>query len=166
MDCYTLASRHSGRSAGGEDVTDKLQQETDFMAVKPDYFCRQSGVVPYRFRKGRLEVFLITSRSNRRWIIPKGIIERNYSARNSAAKEALEEAGIRGRVAGRQLGVYRNRKQGRTCTVKVFPMLVSRVYKDWAEDDRKRQWVPLDKALKLIENEDLKRVIQKLPDII
>ena len=136
------------------------------MAVKPGYFCRQSGVVPYRFRKGRLEVFLITSRSNRRWIIPKGIIERDYSARNSAAKEALEEAGVRGRVSGKQLGVYRSRKLGRTCTVKVFPMLVSRVYKEWDEDDRKRQWVPLKKALKLVGNADLKRVMRKLPESI
>lgn len=136
------------------------------MALKPGYFCRQSGVVPYRLRKGKLEVFLITSRSNKRWIIPKGIIERNYSARNSAAKEALEEAGIRGRVAGKLLGVYQNRKWGKTCTVKVFPMQVSRVYKEWDEDDRKRQWVPLKKALKLVENDDLKRVMRKLPECI
>jgi len=136
------------------------------MALKPGYFCRQSGVIPYRFRKGKLEVFLITSRSNRRWIIPKGIIERDYSARNSAAKEALEEAGVRGRVGGKLLGVYRSRKLGKSCTVKVFPMQVSRVYKEWDEDDRKRQWVPLKKALKLVGNNGLKRIMEKLPDAI
>ena len=52
------------------------------MAVKSDYFCRQSGVIPYRVRKGNLEILLITSRRERRWIIPKGIIEPDYSARN------------------------------------------------------------------------------------
>ena len=134
--------------------------------MKSTYFCRQSGVVPYRVRKGKLEVFLITSRSNRRWIIPKGIIEHDYSARNSAAKEALEEAGVRGRVGSKLLGVYRSRKWGRSCTVKVFPMQVSRVYKEWDEDDRKRQWVPLKKALKLVGNDGLKRVMQKLPDVV
>ena len=111
-------------------------------------------------------MFLITSRSNRRWIIPKGIIEHDYSARNSAAKEALEEAGVRGRVGSKLLGVYRSRKWGRSCTVKVFPMQVSRVYKEWDEDDRKRQWVPLKKALKLVGNDGLKRVMQKLPDVV
>src|SRR5210317_1534724 len=65
-----------------------LQQGMDPMAVKSDYFCRQSGVIPYRVRKGNLEILLITSRRERRWIIPKGIIEPDYSARNSAAKEA------------------------------------------------------------------------------
>ena len=136
------------------------------MALKPDYFCRQSGVIPYRVRKGNLEVLLITSRKERRWIIPKGIIEPDYSARNSAAKEALEEAGIKGGVHSKLLGMYRHRKFGRTCTVKVYPMRVTRVYKVWEEADRDREWMPLKKALKLVSNDGLKRVMKKLPATI
>jgi hypothetical protein len=45
-------------------------------------------------------------------------------------------------------------------------MQVSRVYKAWEEDDRKRQWVPLKKALKLVGNNGLKRVMEKLPEAI
>lgn len=136
------------------------------MALKPTYCYRQSGVIPYRVRKGELEILLITSRTNKRWIIPKGIIAPDFSARNSAAKEALEEAGIRGSVGGKLLGTYQHRKWGRTCTVKVFPMLVTRVYKAWEEEDRKRQWVPLKKSLKLVTNGGLKRVMKKLPAAI
>jgi len=108
-------------------LNDKLQRETDPMAVKPDYFCRQSGVIPYRLRKGSLEILLITSRKERCWIIPKGIIEREYSARNSAAKEALEEAGVKGSVQKKLLGVYRNRKFGQTCIVKVYLQGMERI---------------------------------------
>jgi len=136
------------------------------MAVKPGYFCRQSGVIPYRKRKGNLEILLITSRKERRWIIPKGIIERDYNARNSAAKEALEEAGVKGGVHGKLLGIYEHRKLGKTCTVKVYPMRVTRIYKRWQEPDRDREWVSLKKALKLISNDGLKRVIRKLPETI
>lgn len=136
------------------------------MAVKTFDFCRQSGVIPYRVRKGSLEILLITSRRGRRWIIPKGIIEPDYSARNSAAKEALEEAGVKGGVHSKLLGVYRHRKCGKTCTVKVYPMRVTRVYKVWAETDRGREWVSLKKALELVSNEGLKRVIKKLPETI
>ena len=136
------------------------------MAVKPGYFCRQSGVIPYRVRKGDLEILLITSRKERCWIIPKGIIEHDYSARNSAAKEALEEAGVKGSVHRKLLGVYRNRKLGKTCTVKVYPMRVTRIYKVWDEADRDREWVSLKKALKRVSNEGLKRVIKKLPETI
>jgi len=136
------------------------------MAVKPGYFCRQSGVIPYRERKGELEILLITSRNKRRWIIPKGIVEHDFSARNSAAKEALEEAGVKGNVQSKPLGVYRHRKWGRTCTVKVYPMLVTRIYKVWEEADRDREWVSLEKALKLVRNGELKRVMKKLPESI
>ena len=136
------------------------------MAVKPFYFCRQSGVIPYRVRKGNLQILLITSRKERRWIIPKGIIESNYSARNSAAKEALEEAGVKGGVHSKLLGIYRHRKRGRTCTVKVYPMRVTRIYKVWEEADRDREWVSLKKALKLISNDGLRQVMKKLPGTI
>jgi 8-oxo-dGTP pyrophosphatase MutT (NUDIX family) len=136
------------------------------MAVKPFDFCRQSGVIPYRMRKGSLEILLITSRRGRRWIIPKGIIEPDYSARNSAAKEALEEAGVKGGVHSKLLGVYKDRKWGRTCTVKVYPMRVTRIYKVWAEADRDREWVSLKQALKLVSNAGLKRVMKKLPETL
>jgi phosphohistidine phosphatase len=136
------------------------------MAVKPGYFCRQSGVIPYRLRKGSIQILLITSRKARCWIIPKGIIEHDYSARNSAAKEALEEAGVKGSVHRKLLGIYRHRKFGQTCTVKVYPMRVTRIYKVWEEADRDREWVSLEKALKLVSNDGLKRVIKKLPETI
>ena len=136
------------------------------MAVKPGYFCRQSGVIPYRLRKGSIQILLITSRKARCWIIPKGIIEHDYSARNSAAKEALEEAGVKGSVHRKLLGIYRHRKFGQTCTVKVYPMRVTRIYKVWEEADRDREWVSLAKALKLVSNDGLKRVIKKLPETI
>jgi 8-oxo-dGTP pyrophosphatase MutT (NUDIX family) len=134
------------------------------MAGKNGYFCRQSGVIPYRLRKGNLEVLLITSRKSRNWIIPKGIIERDFTARNSAAKEALEEAGVKGGVHPKLLGVYRHRKLGKTCTVKVYPMRVTRIYKVWDETDRDREWVSLKKAMKLVRNGELKRVMKKLPE--
>jgi 8-oxo-dGTP pyrophosphatase MutT (NUDIX family) len=117
-------------------------------------------------RKGELEILLITSRKERRWIIPKGVIEHDFTARNSAAKEALEEAGVKGSVQSKPLGIYRHRKWGRTCTVKVYPMLVTRIFKVWEEADRDRKWVSLEKALKLVSDGGLKRVMKKLPETI
>jgi hypothetical protein len=116
----------------------------DPMAVKSDYFCHQSGVIPYRVRKGNLEILLITSRRERRWIIPKGIID----------------------VHAKLLGIYRHRKWGRTCTVKVYPMRVTRIYKVWDEADRDRAWVSLKKALKLVSNDGLRQVMKKLPETL
>jgi hypothetical protein len=37
------------------------------------------------------------------------------------------------------------------------------MYKQWEEADRDREWVSLKKALKLVSNGGLKRVMKKLP---
>jgi phosphohistidine phosphatase len=64
------------------------------MRNKPDYFYRQSGVIPVRKTDEGVEVLLVRSRSGRRWVIPKGIVEPCLSPAASAPKEAEEEAGV------------------------------------------------------------------------
>jgi len=68
------------------------------MNHKPTFLVERSGVIPYGRRDGAVEVLLITSSDGQHWVIPKGVIEPGMSAAESAAKEAYEEAGIRGRV--------------------------------------------------------------------
>ena len=93
---------------------------------------RQSAVIPYRFNgQGKLRLLLITSRKRKRWIIPKGVIEPDLSSRKSAAKEALEEAGILGSVSDDMLGTYEYAKWGGVCHVEVFGMRVERILEEW-----------------------------------
>jgi 8-oxo-dGTP pyrophosphatase MutT (NUDIX family) len=132
---------------------------------KPDHWYKQSGVVPCRVRDGRLEVLLITSQSKGHWIVPKGIVEQPLSPADSALKEALEEAGVEGRVVGDELGVYEQAKWGGTCRVRVFAMHVERELGEWPERKvRQRQWLPLDQAIAAVANRDLARIIAKLVD--
>lgn len=56
-------------------------------------FHRQAAAIPYEVHDGRVEVMLLTSRNTRRWIIPKGNIEKGETALKAAAAEAFEEAG-------------------------------------------------------------------------
>src|SRR5439155_13212593 len=57
----------------------------------------QYGALPYRLRRGsRAQFMLITSHETRRWVIPKGWPKNGKSPQYSAAREALEEAGIVG----------------------------------------------------------------------
>jgi len=112
---------------------------------------KQSGVLPYRHRKGKLEVLLVTSLGTGRWVVPKGNIAEDMSARDSAAKEAFEEAGIRGQLAKKGLGGYAYKKAdvkgGAICKVELFPMEVETVEEDWPEKtERKRAWMAIDKA--------------------
>ena len=57
---------------------------------------------------------LVTSRKGTRRVLPKGVVEPDLSPAASAAKEALEEAGICGPIDHEPLGTYQYRKWGGT----------------------------------------------------
>ena len=132
---------------------------------------KQSGVIPYRITDGKVEILLITSSSGKRWIIPKGFVEYFMSAADSAAKEALEEAGVIGSVVTPAIGSYSYRKWkyrwwGLSCHVEVFLMRVETVLDDWAEaNKRQRQWLSVSEASKRIKEPALKQMIQGLNSI-
>ncbi len=130
------------------------------MRRRPTWLYRQSAVIPYRNRDGSLEVLLITSRRGRRWGVPKGVVERDQLPAISAAREAEEEAGVRGVVDHVRLGSYTYEKWGGTCTVEVFPLLVTDVLDDWPESSRRRrQWLAIDDAMKIIALEELRTIV-------
>jgi len=139
--------------AGGDERRDR-----------PSYYYRQSAVVPYRMKHKRIEILLITSSSNKHWGVPKGIQEPGMSARDSAAKEALEEAGIEGMVGHNPLGCYAYEKWGSACQVEIFPMRVGHVAnkKQWQESHRQRQWYSVKKARALLHQQALLPMIDTL----
>jgi 8-oxo-dGTP pyrophosphatase MutT (NUDIX family) len=103
---------------------------------------RQAAVIPYRVRKARVEVALITTSSGRGWIVPKGSVNHGERPRQAAIREAEEEAGLLGVVARRPMGHYRHINGNGPCRVDVFPMRVTAVLEQWLEDDlRRRRWM-------------------------
>jgi len=131
------------------------------MRKKPDYFYLQSSVVPFRVINGNYELLLITTRKGK-WIFPKGIIEPGLDAKQSAAQEALEEAGIKGKVHDVILSEYEYEKWGNKCKVKVFPLEVEEVLDRWEEDFfRKRKWIDISKVEEKVSNKNLKKIINE-----
>lgn len=125
----------------------------------------QSAVIPYRKTKGgKLEVLLITSRETGRWVPPKGMIEPDMTAWESAAKEALEEAGIEGRVSEDCLGTYHYVKpEEGACSVQVFAMEVGVIHDDWLEaGERQRQWMSPKKAARSVDEAELGKILLAL----
>ncbi len=133
------------------------------MKTHPASHYRQSGVIPYRGQGGRLEVLLVTSRSRRRWVIPKGVIAPGMGPRTSALKEALEEAGLEGEIVGSRLGTYVYEKWGGVLTVRVFAMAVTRVHDAWEEDFRDRVWLRPKAAAARVREVELRRLLIHLP---
>ena len=127
----------------------------------------QYGVLPYRFTQmAALEILIVTTRQSRRWIVPKGWPIKRLTPSKSAAREAFEEAGVRGKIGARPIGHFRYRKPPNgagaevDCEVKVFPLLVKRQSATWPEfGQRVAQWVDPEKAISLIKEPELKSIV-------
>ncbi len=113
-----------------------------------------------------MQVLLVTSRETKRWVIPKGNFGSSISPHAAAAKEAEEEAGVRGSVCPTPLGTYRYRKRKGSgaslmADVEVFPLAVSEELDDWKEcGERERRWFALGDAANAVEEPDLRDLIR------
>lgn len=127
------------------------QRQHLIVKTKPEYWYRQSAAAPVRVVDGRIEVLLVTSLRSGRWILPKGIIEPGMTPAQSAAKEAFEEAGVKGTMVDSSLGTFQTRKWGCLCSVEVFRMDVAKIADQWPESiSRRRKWFGLIEALREI----------------
>jgi 8-oxo-dGTP pyrophosphatase MutT (NUDIX family) len=129
----------------------------------------QVGVLPIaRLPGGDPHVLLITSRETRRWVIPKGWPMKGLKPHEAAAQEALEEAGLIGRVGKRALGQYAYDKRLKgdkviTCLVQVFPFAVRKQRKTWLEmDQRVIRWFTVAAAAGAVAEPGLAAIIRAL----
>ncbi len=127
---------------------------------------RQYAALPYR-ENGDVEILLVSSRETRRWVLPKGWPMKGRKPHAAAAREALEEAGLIGKIAKEPIGVYSYHKRLKNgasllCDVTVFPMKVERERKRWLEmDQRTRQWFSLPEAAQAVHEPELREVIDQ-----
>jgi uncharacterized protein len=130
----------------------------------------QAAALPFRILPGvaniagdAIDVLLVTSRDTGRWVLPKGNVEAGETMAAAAEREAVEEAGASGAVAGTAIGSYRYAKRdtanGELC-VAVFPLRVRNLAADWPERKaRERQWFSRAEAATLVEEADLAALI-------
>ena len=132
--------------------------------IRPKYYYSQSALIPYKISEKKIEILLIRSSADKHWIVPKGIIEPGLSAVQSAEKEALEEAGIEGESHEIKLGSYTYEKWKAQCSVEVFAMQVKCVLPEnqWQENHRKRQWVSIESAEKMLNQKALIPLLKQL----
>ena len=113
-----------------------------------------------------LEVLLITSRSRKRWIMPKGWPEADMSAADNAAREAFEEAGVTGKINPEPVGSYHYLKEkkdggGVPCQVDVYALAVTGQMEDWPEKAmRSYAWLPVDQAVTVVAEPGLRDVLK------
>jgi len=124
----------------------------------------QSSVIPFCRRDNDLLVMLVTSRADGRWILPKGHLEPDMTPGESAAKEALEEAGVTGRLYPDAVHTYSFTRLGLTIRVEVYLLEIETVLDTWDEmEERERAFLPLDQAIEQVHYPDLKNLLAALP---
>lgn len=118
---------------------------------------RQAGVIPLWGDT----VCVITSRSGRRWVLPKGCLEPGKTAGEIALQEAWEEAGLIGVLSPEPVGTYTYEKAGFTCLVTVFVLHVTEVAQEWPEQAvRRRVWLSPEQTIPRLEEDSLKELVR------
>ena len=115
----------------------------------------QSGALAYRRAVGgEIQVLLVSKRRSKQWGIPKGKVAPHLSFSENAAKEAFEEAGVRGSVSPKAVGMLRaakrdHRRRDRPLVIEVWIYLleVTKCQKRWPEKNKREiRWVRWDEA--------------------
>lgn len=89
---------------------------------------------------------------------------------DAAATEAFEEAGLRGEIGLRPIGVFSyykvHFKNDLPCIAVVYPLKVIKTLRTWPEQkERDRRWLSRKKAAALVDNVELSQIIlQFKPD--
>ena len=110
----------------------------------------QAACVPYRPTEGGYEILLITTRRGK-WTVPKGIVDPGETPEETAAKEAFEEAGIRGEIEPTAIGSFSYSKWDEDLEGSAYLMRVDAVDDDFEDADfRTRRWVDPEEAVDLV----------------
>lgn len=130
---------------------------------------KQVAALPVRLTKsGKVQVMLVTSRETKRWITPKGWPMDGKKMWRAAEIEALEEAGIEGKIHHDRVGTfdYKKRLKNGTsvdCRVGVYPLQVKKLKRRWLErDERRRKWFSPKKAARLVKEPELALILRQL----
>ena len=136
---------------------------------KPPRLTAQPGLqyaaLPYRRGEDEVEILLVTSRETQRWVIPKGWPMKGKAPYAAAAREALEEAGVVGKIGREAIGVYHYVKRLKNgapldCVVDVFPLQVARQRKRWPEQgQRTGHWFSVAEAAEAVDEPELQDII-------
>ena len=107
------------------------------------------------------------SRDTGRWIIPKGWPSKRLKDCKAAAREARQEAGVKGKILREAIGSYwyvkRELGGEDPIEVRVFLLKVSKRCKRWPERrERRRAWFEIEDAANKVSDPELSVLISML----
>jgi 8-oxo-dGTP pyrophosphatase MutT (NUDIX family) len=128
---------------------------------------KQVAALPWRRGEVGVEILMITTRTTKRWVIPKGWPMEGKADHDAAAVEAFEEAGVQGVVSSQSFAHYgylkvSDKGNAKFITVTVYALRVEQELEDWPERlERERRWVTAADAADLSGEPELVPVLQQ-----
>lgn len=161
--CIVAWDPHAGSDApAAETVRPRTMRRTPGPAPP----LPQAAAIPFRRADGQLEICLIR-KWTLPWGIPKGRVEPGETPEQTALRETLEEAGIRGRLIGASIGTYEYKRRGIPCVVDVFLLEVLEERGVWLEAaHRERRWVTLAEATELLSQHPGRSLLGRAADML
>lgn len=114
---------------------------------------RTCCALPYRIRSPHVEVLLVTTSAGR-WVLPKGRMLPSEAPFEAAAREAWEEAGVRGKIDELPYGGFDHIRNGTTEHILVYPLAVVDEAARWPESSwRQRRWATAAEVANLVDRD-------------
>jgi 8-oxo-dGTP pyrophosphatase MutT (NUDIX family) len=125
-----------------------------------------------RRKDGELSILLVSKRRSGKWGVPKGRLDGNLTFGEVAAKEAFEEAGIKGRVSPNSIGMFRvkkrtpSRQHSQVIEVWVYLMEVTKCLHEWPEKGKREiRWVSCETAAQQLREPMLADICHRLATV-
>ena len=138
----------------------------DLLGAQKTDLRTQFAALCFKVKQGKLKFLLVTSRTRGRWIVPKGWPIFGQDAEEAVLTEAWEEAGVKGRISSRPVGLFSyvkefDEKQDLPCVAMVYAVQVESLSDEFPEkDERERKWFSRKKAAKMVDDPELAQVIR------
>ncbi|XP_022982659.1 nudix hydrolase 13, mitochondrial-like [Cucurbita maxima] len=146
-----------------------------------DHFRLVSGCIPYRLIEdsdevneqcnieNKIEVLMVSSPNRDDLVFPKGGWEDDETILEAACREAVEEAGVRGKLNENPLGVWEFRSKSNqdicsmegACRGYMFALEVTEELESWPEQgNRHRIWLNVKEAFRLCRYEWMRMALE------
>jgi len=128
------------------------------------------GVIPMAIQGERIALMFVTSQQRGRWILPKGNLKTGETHAEGCAREAFEEAGIKGDFIAEfpiTAAISKSSADGvKQTAVTYYPLLVTEQFDEWPEKTkRERHWVLMQDAHHVTDREDFRTLIEQFEAI-
>src|SRR5687768_17782366 len=119
----------------------------------------KAGGIVVRHEDGQPRVLVVTTKKEKRWILPKGKIARGEKPSTAALRESREEGCVTGRLAG-HAGSVTYTSDGRRTRVEYYLIRYTRDCSKGGED-RDRRWCTVRAAIRLLSHANTRRVVRE-----